>query len=299
MSGRNETKIKPSKAGFYANRPWYHPIAIVRRLISYYLTICVGLFLMQGSLLFPRWISGAAISKEAAFSQAKDVGLVPWTPPLSGATFEGYVPRDFSKKTTRGTIVVFHGNAGCAFDRIYYPDAFSKRGFRTLLYEYPGYGGRPGTPSAASIVGEAQELIRTLDRIGLGPVYIWGESVGSGIAAEVCQDTTLPVHGLTLLTPWDSLTHAAMAHYPIVPVSLLLLDKYDSVKNLAHFHHPVCVICSTNDTILPPTLGRNLFVNLPDPKKLIMQDGCGHNDWPSSPDLAWWDDALDFITSGK
>ncbi len=61
-----------------------------------------------------------------------------------------------------------------------------RRGFRTFLYEYPGYGGRPGKPSAASIVGDAQNLIRSLDHDGFGPVYVWGESVGSGIAAAVC-----------------------------------------------------------------------------------------------------------------
>jgi pimeloyl-ACP methyl ester carboxylesterase len=55
------------------------------------------------------------------------------------------------------------------------------------------------------------------------------------------------------------------------------------------------VICSTQDTILPVKLGLNLFDHLPDPKKLILHDGYGHNDWPSSPNLAWWDDALNFI----
>jgi uncharacterized protein len=133
-----------------------------------------------------------------------------------------------------------------------------------------------------------------LDQSGFGPIYVWGESVGSGLAASVCKDPTLPVQGLALLTPWDSLTHAAAYHYPFFPVSLLLWDKYDSIANLAEFHHPVCVICSKNDTILPPSLGINLFSHLAEPKKLILQDG-GHNDWPSSPELTWWDDALDFI----
>jgi len=31
------------------------------------------------------------------------------------------------------------------------------------------------------------------------------------------------------------------------------------------------------------------------PKKLIMQDGYGHGDWPCAPELRWWDDALNFI----
>jgi uncharacterized protein len=284
------------KTGLYANRPWYYPTALARRLINYYLAICLGLFLMQNSLLFPRWIAGGVLSTEQATEKAAEVGLVPWDHPSPGASSpQGYVRPDFAGPASRGTIVVFHGNAGCAFDRTYYVDAFAARGFRTFLYEYPGYGGRPGSPSATSIVGNARALIRSLDQAGDGPIYVWGESVGSGIAALVCNDATLPVHGLALLTPWDSLTHAAASHYPFVPVSLLLWDKYDSIANLAHFEHPICVVCSTKDTILPLPLGLNLFALLAGPKKLILQEGCGHNDWPNSPQLTWWDDALNFI----
>ena len=284
------------KTGLYANRPWYYPMALVRRLINYYLAICLGLFLMQTSLLFPRWIAGSVLSLEEATKRAAEVDLLPWSdsgPETSSP--QGYVGAHFNMPASRGTIVVFHGNAGCAFDRNYYEYAFAARGFRTFLYEYPGYGDRPGSPSAASIVADARALIRSLDRSGYGPIYIWGESVGSGVAAMVCNDPTLPVHGLTLLTPWDSLTHAAASHYPFVPVSLLLWDKYDSIANLEHFQHPICVVCSTEDTILPLPLGINLYAHLAGPKKLILQQGCGHNDWPNSSGLAWWDDALNFI----
>ncbi|HEV3271757.1 MAG TPA: alpha/beta fold hydrolase [Candidatus Methylacidiphilales bacterium] len=284
------------KSGFYKDRPWYHPIALVRRLMNCYLLICIALFLMQNSLLFPRWISGAVMSGEEGMSRAASVGLVPWGHPKAGATTpQGYVGNDFTKPAPRGTIVVFHGNGGCAFDRAFYVDAFTRRGFRTFLYEYPGYGGRPGKPSAASIVGDAQALIRSLDQAGYGPVYVWGESVGAGIAASVCRDATLPVHGLTMSTPWDTLTNAAAYHYPFMPVSVLLWDKYDSIANLAHFPHPVCVICGTTDPVLPMRLGLNLFDHLSGPKKFISQEGYGHGDWPCEPELTWWDDALNFI----
>jgi len=288
---------KPStKSRFYAKRPWYHPMGLVRRLINYYLLICVALFFLQNSLLFPRWIAGAVMSRDEGAKRAADVGLMPWSDPSAGKpSLQGYVRRGFSPHPSRGTIVVFHGNAGCAFDRTYYIDAFAIRGFQAFLYEYPGYGGRPGHPSASTIIADAQALVRSLDQAGYGPIYIWGESVGSGVAAEVCRDPALPVRGLVLLTPWDSLTNAAQYHYPFVPVSVLLWDKYDSIANLAHFAHPVCVICSAKDEILPVQLGLNLFDNLPEPKKLIVQPDCGHNDWPNSPGLGWWDDALNFI----
>ena len=289
---------RSTKSVFYVKKPWYHPLALGRRLINYYLLICVALFFLQNSLLFPRWISGAVMSAEEGASRAVGVGLVPWDHSVAGATTpQGYVSANFAWKAPRGTIVLFHGNGGCAFDRSYFVDAFAQRGFRTFLYEYPGYGGRPGKPSAATIVGDAQALIRSLDQAGYGPVYVWGESVGAGIAAAVCNDATLPVHGLTLSTPWDTLTNAAAYHYPFIPVSVLLWDKYDSISNLAHFAHPICVICGTIDPVLPMRLGLNLYNNLPGSKKFISQNGYGHGDWPCEPKLIWWDDALNFIAS--
>ena len=282
--------------GFYSPRRWYHPLALMRRLINYYLFICIALFVFQNSLLFPRWMSGAVLSPEAARKNALLDGLVPWDHPTPGAASpQGYVRRDFSRAALRGTIVVFHGNGGCAYDRSFYADAFARRGFRTFFYEYPGYGGRPGSPSAATIVGDAQALIRSLDVAGYGPVYVWGESIGAGVAAAVCRDATLPVHGLTLQTPWDSLTHAAAVHYPFVPVAMLLWDKYDSIANLAQFSHPICVICGSIDPVLPARLGFSLYAHLPVPKKLIVQEGYGHGDWPCDEQEPLWDDALNFI----
>jgi pimeloyl-ACP methyl ester carboxylesterase len=244
-----------SPSAFFAQRVWYHPMALTRRLINYYLLVFVALFLMQNSLLYPRWMAGAVLTTQEGTEKAAANGLDPWNHPTAGAASpQGFVSPDFSKPAPRGTVVVFHGNGVCAFDRGIYQDAFAARGFRTFLYEYPGYGGRPGSPCAASIVGDAQNLIRSLDQMGYGPVYVWGESIGSGVACAVCQDQTLPVHGLTLMMPWDSLSHVAAVHYPIMPVT-----------------------------------------HLTGSRKLIVKDGYGHGDWPCSPELAWWDAALDFI----
>lgn len=280
-----------------AQRRWYHPLALIQRLAVYtligYVIICVYLFAMQTALLYPG--ASSDISLESAQVQAKAWGLVPW----SGAPNQGYVHADFAQPAPRGTIVVIHGNGDTAVGRSYYADAFQKRGFRTFLYEYPGYGGRPGTPSEKTIVPDAQALIRSLDKAGLGPVYIWGESLGSGVAAAVCADSTLPVHGLVLQTPWDTLAHTAGYHYPVIPVTLLLKDTYDSISNLKNFAHPICVIRGTIDPVIPPHLNINLYDNLPSPKKMLVQEGYGHGDWPSSPGETYWDDALNFIAPPK
>jgi hypothetical protein len=115
------------------------------------------------------------------------------------------------------------------------------------------------------------------------------------VAAAVCADPGVPVHGLVLLTPWDNIANVGLSMYPFIPVRLLMVDKYDSIANLQHFPHPICVVRSAEDEIILPPLTLNLFAHLPDPKKMILHENAGHNSWPNSPDLSWWDEALDFI----
>jgi pimeloyl-ACP methyl ester carboxylesterase len=277
-------------------RKWYHPVELAKRLVIYavigYVTICVYLALMQTRMVYAGYNQPIATADAAL--QARSIGMKPWidTP---GADPIGYVRTDFAAPTPRGTIVVFHGNGGWALDRMTYVDAFTRRGFRVFLYEYPGYGGRPGRPGEASIVPDARALVHSLDHAGYGPIYLWGESLGAGVAAAVCADPTLPVKGLTLLTPWDNIANVGASFYPWIPVRLLMIDKYDSIGNLAPFHHPICVVRSENDEVIPAALTLNLYAHLPDPKKMILNADCGHNDWPNTPELKWWDDALDFI----
>lgn len=283
-------------------RHWYHPIAVLQRLAIYavigYITLCVYLFANQTRMIYVALDN--PVTLEVATHDAKSAGFVPWDHTTPGATGpQGFVSPDFANPAPRGTIVLFHGNGDFAWMRPEEVEAFKRRGFRTFLYEYPGYGSRPGTPSEKVIVPDAQAVIRSLNQAGFGPIYVWGQSLGSGVAAAVCADPTLPVHGLTLLTPWDNIANVALSIYPYIPVRLLMHDKYDSIANLEHFQHPICVIRSENDELIPPALTLNLFDHLPEPKKMILLPNVGHNDWPSSPGLSWWDDALNFIAPPK
>ena len=282
------------------HRPW--PVRLAQRLAVYgitaYLTLCVYLYIEQNSLEYPRYLTGSVLKPQDAAAIAAGLHLTPYTAP-GLADEQGYLAPPPPGGPARGLVVVFHGNGTWAARRMVYAEAFAPRHLRAFLYEYPGYGGRPGRPSEKHIVPEARQVIRALAAAGYGPIYVWGESLGSGVAAAVCGDPTLPVHGLVLMTAWDNVANVGLHRYPFIPIPWLMTDKYDSVANLRHFGHPICVVRSTKDEVIPPALTINLFAHLPEPKKLILQQGYGHDDWPSDPKLAWWDDALNFITAKK
>jgi len=276
--------------------PWWHPYKQGVRLLIYlvigYVFLCAFLYVVQNSLLYPA--AGQHFTPEEALQQSHEAGLMAWSPG-GNANAEGYVLPDFHNAIPRGTVVVVHGNGEYAWDHIDTAGALKQRGFRAYLYEYPGYGGRPGSPSERTIVPELRAVIRALDKGGYGPVYLWGQSLGAGVAAAACADESLPLHGLLLITPWDTGPHAAATHYPFVPVGLLMTDRYDSLANLAHFAHPIFLARSDHDEVIPPPLSLNLYAHLPEPKKELVFQDAGHNSWPGSTPNSWLDEALDFI----
>jgi pimeloyl-ACP methyl ester carboxylesterase len=285
-----------------AKRPWHHPIELAQTLVIYpvigYATICVYLLSMQTRMIYV----GATniLSREAAIREANAAGLVPWEHTTPGAAGpQGYVRPNFADPAPRGTIVFFHGNGESAWVWTDVVDALTERGFRVFLYEYPGYGGRPGRPGEAAIVPDARAVIRSLAQAGKGPVYVWGQSLGAGVAAAVCADDNLPVEGLTLVAPWDNIANVALTIYPYLPIRFLMVDKYDSIANLKQFRHPICVIRGDQDETIPPSLSLNLFANLPGPKKMILMEGYGHDNWLAPSDMSWWDDALNFMAPRK
>jgi pimeloyl-ACP methyl ester carboxylesterase len=273
-------------------------IYVLLFIVILYLFVAMFLVSKQTDMIYAGYTQ--PVTPADALQQAKNAGLIPWeqtTPGASGP--QGYVPPDFAAPAPRGTIVFFHGNGESAWlwaDQI---PAFSKRGFRVFMYEYPGYGGRPGVPSEKTIVPDAQAVVRALDQAGYGPIYLWGVSLGTGVAAAVCADPTVPVKGVTLVCPWDNIANVGLSYYPWLPVRFLLIDKYDSIANLQHFGRPICVMRGDRDETIIPALSIDLYAHLPNPKKMILQAGYGHGDWPDTPDRPFWDDALDFMAPKK
>ena len=263
-----------------------------------YIVLAVFLVTMQTRMIYPGYTT--RFTGEEALREAKAAGLVPWEATAPGAAgLRGFVSPGFASPAPRGTIVFFHGNGEAVWSWAGVVPAFTSRGFRVFMYEYPGYGGRPGVPSEKTIVPDARAVVRALAEAGYGPIYLWGMSLGSGVAAAVCADASLPIKGLTLSTPWDTLPNVGASYYPFLPVRLFMVDQYNSIANLQHFGHPVCVIYGDRDDTIYPALSLNLFAKLPEPKKLILKAGYGHGDWPDSSDQAWWDEALDYIAPKK
>ena len=217
----------------------------------------------------------------------------------TSADYQGLIAAS-NATAPNGTIVLFHGNGGTALDRGFYLEPFMKLGFRVILAEYPKYGGRPGKVGEKSFVAAGLETARLAFEQYKEPLYLVGESLGCGVAASVAKQTSVPIAGIILITPWNTLASVAKSMFPFLPVQLVLTDKYDSIENLKSFKNRISVVGAERDEILPIKHAINLYNALPEGRKRMwIIKGAGHNDWPMHADASLFKEITDFVRINK
>jgi alpha-beta hydrolase superfamily lysophospholipase len=259
-------------------------LRLLATLIVAYLALMVFIYFIQKRMLyFPDKLGADA---------AGQFGLQPWP---AKDNYLGFITGK-EIKNPKGVFLVWHGNGGSAVYRTYYPEALERRGYRVILLEYPGYGGRPGALGEKSFVADALAAVDAVRREYKCPVYFLGESLGCGVAAAVAKARNW-AEGVVLITPWATLADLAQEKYWYLPARWFVIDKYDNVANLRAYHGKVAVLLAGSDEIVPVNHGQKLFNSIFSPKRLWVFKGAGHNTWPNDADESWWDEMLDFLTS--
>jgi hypothetical protein len=242
-------------------------------LVGAYLAVCALLYFIQDRLIFfPRQATMAQLEMDA-----RTLGFAPWETP-NGERI-GWQSQDGNPDDA---LLICHGNGGYALHRNYFASSAAASDDvlppKIYLLEYPGYGARPGTPSETSLTAAAIDAIDLLSTPPPARLTVLGESLGSGVAAAAARARPDSIDALILVTPFDSLAHAAHVHYPWLPVPILIRHRFDSVRNLKDFPGPIAFIVAADDEIVPATLGQALYENYPGNKRLWLIPQANHND---------------------
>lgn len=259
------------------------------RAAIYIAVILATMHFLQDRLLY--YPGGENLAEVMHLGAAR--GLTPWP---DAAAYRAWLAEP-AGIPARGTVIVFHGNAGSAFHRSHYADALTRRGLRVLLAEYPAYGARPGKVGELHFVADGVETLAQVRRSFDGPLYLFGESLGAGVAAAVAAQAATPVAGIAAITPWTTLPDLAQHIYWFLPARWLVRDHYDNSANLNRWGGPVAVLIAERDEIIPPAHGQRLFDALTTPKQRWVFARAGHNDWPVAPDATWWDEVMAYLES--
>lgn len=259
---------------------------LLMAVLAYCLLLVGALVLFQErQLYFPDTPPLASVLAEAGLN-----GLQAWP---SENDYRGLLAAPAGP--ARGTLLLFHGNAGHAGHRAWYGEVLTGLGLRVILAEYPAYGPRPGRLGEAALVGDAVETVARVRRQFSGPLLLAGESLGAGVAAAAYAQAPEEIAGLLLITPWDRLESVARHHFPWLPVGWLLRDRYDSARHLAAARLPVALLIAAQDSVVPARFGQALYEGLPGPKRRWMVPAADHNNWMEHLAAGTWPAMVDFL----
>jgi hypothetical protein len=146
------------------------------------------------------------------------------------------------------------------------------------MLEYRGYGGNPGSPSETGLYADGAAALDFLDHQGIMPnrLVLYGESLGSGVAVRMAGQHEIA--GLILEAPFTSVAQVAQYHYPFVPASLLVRDRFDSLSRIRAVKVPILILHGGRDTVIPMRFGRALLDAAPGPKEGWFAPEAGHGD---------------------
>lgn len=271
-------------------RSWPLWIVGFLRLVGWglglYAALCLLAFLAQRRMMY---LPDREPEPEAV-ERAVGVRLVPWRDTKGAVLGWRRAARSGAPR-----ILVLHGNAGDALGRMDYLPVFEAAGFEGVLLEYPGYGPREGERSEASLVADARAALHQLKAESNAPVILLGESLGSGVAAQVAAAEPRLVAGLLLATPFARMTEVAARHYPYLPMKLILRDRWDSLGAIRGYRGPVALVIAGQDEVVGAEQGRRLAQGCPGPIRIWEVPRATHNSLPLTPGRPPWSEALAYL----
>jgi uncharacterized protein len=182
------------------------------------------------------------------------------------------------RAAAHGHVLLCHGNAGNVGDRVLHAAVLTAAGFDVLLFDYRGYGHSSGRPGERGTYRDARAALACLlqqPEVDPSRVLYAGESLGGAVALELA--IAHPPAALVLLSAFTSVRDMARLHYGLMPTALVP-DAYPSLRLISELDAPVLVLHGADDAVVPVEHGRALFDAAPDPKRLRIVPGVGHND---------------------
>lgn len=190
----------------------------------------------------------------------------------------------------RPTILYFHGNAGNLAGRVGRFRGFLDKGYGVVAMAYPGSSGSTGEQNSEVFQTLAEAVFADLPNLsGPGPVVVYGESLGTGVAVQLAADMGDGLAGLVLESPYTSILDVGRAQYPRLADWLYLLpNPWPSIDRIGAVATPLLILHGAEDQVVPTDMGRALFAAAgSDTKRLIVVEGAGHNDvWQANAQSA-------------
>ena len=152
-------------------------------------------------------------------------------------------------------------------------------GFSVLAIDYRGFGrSSAGLPSETTAAEDARAAWNWLaEQHPDKPRYIFGHSLGGAIAIDLARQVP-DEKGTIVEGTFTSIPDVVSTFkWGWLPVSGLITQRFESVRKVAEIGSPLLVVHGSDDSLIRPALGRQLYEAAREPKQFVLVEGGSHH----------------------
>ena len=179
-----------------------------------------------------------------------------------------------------------HGQDATRGKNLEHTESFHQCGYHVLVIDYRGYAESYGkeSPSESKVYEDALAALNYLkDKFPSNRIFIYGHSLGGAVAIELATRREAEgTAGLIVESTFTSIMDMSALRYNgllrLLPVDLLLTERFDSLSKIGSINRPVLFIHGKDDSKVPYTMSQTLCDKSGELAALHLVDGADHED---------------------
>lgn len=174
------------------------------------------------------------------------------------------------------TLLHFHGCSGNILTNFEFIAPLIEKGFQLFIFDYSGFGFSSGSATRQNTLKDALSALEYLkSRIDIQntKLVIYGQSYGGHLSAVIAAMKQNDIDGLVIEGAFSS-HHDAMNGFWGWIGRQVTDELYCAKESIVKYHKSLLVIHSTEDQIVPTSMGRTIFNQANQPKCFYEINGC-------------------------
>ena len=196
-----------------------------------------------------------------------------------GVNLNGWMLKSKKAATISTTVLHFHGNTGSLLGQYSPIKPLLEKNLQVFVFDYSGFGFSDGEATRANLLTDgisAVKYLKTRTDVQNTKLILYGQSYGGHLAVCVASKTQKDVDLLVAEGAFSNhkdLSALGAKAFIAFMSRIFVKEIYSGTKMIKKFTKPVLIIHSTNDKVIPYTMGEKLYNNANQPKYFLKING--------------------------